>query len=478
MKKNVYDQRGEEMKHSDYYVTDENIISNIVEKQKRYFYEQKTKSKAVRVQALKDLQSMIKSNEEVIMEALKKDLNKSEIEAYASEIGILLEEIRFTLKHLDGWMKSKKAKTVMTHIGSKGYIIPEPYGVTLIIAPWNYPFQLAISPLIGAIAAGNTAIIKPSELTPNVSRVMEELLAKTFDPSFVTVIEGAVETTQILLKQPLDYIFFTGSVNVGKVIMQEAGKQLIPVTLELGGKSPCIVHRDANVELAAKRIMFGKSMNAGQTCVAPDYLLVHKDVKVQLIAQLQKAVTQFYGEDVLTSGRYGRIVSERHFDRLIEFLQDGKVVIGGNYNEETLQIAPTVLDEVKWDSSVMQDEIFGPILPLIEYESVDEVVSAVHQKAKPLALYLFSESEEVQQQIINTVSFGGGCINDTIMHLATPHLPFGGVGESGIGQYHGEASFKTFSHFKSVLKQTTKFDFAFKYPSDNQSLKTIKKFLK
>lgn len=466
------------MKHSEYYVTDEMVISNIVEKQKRYFYEQKTKSKAVRIQALKDLQSMIKSNEEAIMDALKKDLNKSEVEAYTSEIGILLEEIRFTLKHLDGWMKPKKAKTTLTHIGSKGYIIPEPYGVSLIIAPWNYPFQLAISPLIGAIAAGNTAIIKPSELTPNVSRIMEELIAKTFDPSFVTVIEGAVETTQILLKQTLDYIFFTGSVNVGKVIMQEAGKQLIPVTLELGGKSPCIVHKDANIELAAKRIMFGKSMNAGQTCVAPDYLLVHKDVKVQLIAELQKAVTQFYGEDALTSGRYGRIVSERHFDRLIEFLQDGKPVIGGTYNEETLQIAPTVLDEVKWDSSVMQEEIFGPILPLIEYESVDEIVSAVHQKAKPLALYLFSESEDVQQQIINTTSFGGGCINDTIMHLATPHLPFGGVGESGIGQYHGEASFKTFSHFKSVLKQTTKFDFAFKYPSDNQSLKTIKKFLK
>lgn len=275
LKMNVYrEMKG--MNHERFYITDETVIEHIVSTQKQYFYAQKTKSISSRIQALNKLRDAVKQNEQRIMDALKQDLNKSEVEAYTSEIGILLEEIRFTLKHLAKWMKPKKVKTALTHVGSKGKIVPEPYGVALIIAPWNYPFQLALSPLVGAIAAGNTAIIKPSELTPSVSRVIQELLAEAFDPAFVTVIEGAVETTSLLLKQALDYIFFTGSVNVGKIIMQEAGKQLIPVTLELGGKSPCIVHEDANLDLAAKRIMFGKGMNAGQTCVAPDYLLVHK----------------------------------------------------------------------------------------------------------------------------------------------------------------------------------------------------------
>jgi len=412
------------------------------------------------------------------MDALKQDLNKSEVEAYTSEIGILLEEIRFTLKHLAKWMKPKKVKTALTHVGSKGKIVPEPYGVALIIAPWNYPFQLALSPLVGAIAAGNTAIIKPSELTPSVSRVIQELLAEAFDPAFVTVIEGAVETTSLLLKQPLDYIFFTGSVNVGKIIMQEAGKQLIPVTLELGGKSPCIVHEDANLDLAAKRIMFGKGMNAGQTCVAPDYLLVHKKVKAQLVEKLREAIYQFYGSNPLESDRYGRIVSERHFTRLVEFLKDGNATVGGGYNKSTLTIEPTVLSEVSWTSDVMQEEIFGPILPMIEYETLDEVIHKVQEKAKPLALYLFTESEDVQNVITERLSFGGGCINDTLMHIATPYLPFGGVGESGTGQYHGKDSFQTFSHFKSMLAQTTKFDFSFRYPSEKQNLKMIKKLLK
>lgn len=275
MKANVYREM-KKMNHEQFYITDETVIEHIVSTQKQYFYAQKTKSISSRIQALNKLREIVKQNEQRIMDALKQDLNKSEVEAYTSEIGILLEEIRFTLKHLAKWMKPKKVKTALTHVGSKGKIVPEPYGVALIIAPWNYPFQLALSPLVGAIAAGNTAIIKPSELTPSVSRVIQELLAEAFDPAFVTVVEGAVDTTSLLLKQPLDYIFFTGSVNVGKIIMQEAGKQLIPVTLELGGKSPCIVHEDANLDLAAKRIMFGKGMNAGQTCVAPDYLLVHK----------------------------------------------------------------------------------------------------------------------------------------------------------------------------------------------------------
>ncbi|MBK0006561.1 MULTISPECIES: aldehyde dehydrogenase [Priestia] len=466
------------MNHERFYITDETVIEHMVSTQKQYFYAQQTKSINSRIQALNKLRDAVKQNEQRIMDALKQDLNKSEVEAYTSEIGILLEEIRFTLKHLAKWMKPKKVKTALTHVGSKGKIVPEPYGVALIIAPWNYPFQLALSPLVGAIAAGNTAIIKPSELTPSVSRVIQELLAEAFDPAFVTVIEGAVETTSLLLKQPLDYIFFTGSVNVGKIIMQEAGKQLIPVTLELGGKSPCIVHEDANLDLAAKRIMFGKGMNAGQTCVAPDYLLVHKKVKAQLVEKLREAIYQFYGSNPLESDRYGRIVSERHFTRLVEFLKDGNATVGGGYNKSTLTIEPTVLSEVSWTSDVMQEEIFGPILPMIEYETLDEVIHKVQEKAKPLALYLFTESEDVQNVITERLSFGGGCINDTLMHIATPYLPFGGVGESGTGQYHGKDSFQTFSHFKSMLAQTTKFDFSFRYPSEKQNLKMIKKLLK
>ncbi|MGC9930786.1 aldehyde dehydrogenase [Priestia aryabhattai] len=466
------------MNHERFYITDETVIEHMVSTQKQYFYAQQTKSINSRIQALNKLRDAVKQNEQRIMDALKQDLNKSEVEAYTSEIGILLEEIRFTLKHLAKWMKPKKVKTALTHVGSKGKIVPEPYGVALIIAPWNYPFQLALSPLVGAIAAGNTAIIKPSELTTSVSRVIQELLAEAFDPAFVTVIEGAVETTSLLLKQPLDYIFFTGSVNVGKIIMQEAGKQLIPVTLELGGKSPCIVHEDANLDLAAKRIMFGKGMNAGQTCVAPDYLLVHKKVKAQLVEKLREAIYQFYGSNPLESDRYGRIVSERHFTRLVEFLKDGNATVGGGYNKSTLTIEPTVLSEVSWTSDVMQEEIFGPILPMIEYETLDEVIHKVQEKAKPLALYLFTENEDVQNVITERLSFGGGCINDTLMHIATPYLPFGGVGESGTGQYHGKDSFQTFSHFKSMLAQTTKFDFSFRYPSEKQNLKMIKKLLK
>lgn len=477
MKPNVYrEMKG--MNHERFYITDETVIEHIVSTQKQYFYAQKTKSISSRIQALNQLRDAVKQNEQRIMDALKQDLNKSEVEAYTSEIGIVLEEIRFTLKHLAKWMKPKKVKTALTHVGSKGKIVPEPYGVALIIAPWNYPFQLALSPLVGAIAAGNTAIIKPSELTPSVSRVIQELLAEAFDPAFVTVIEGAVDTTSLLLKQPLDYIFFTGSVNIGKIIMQEAGKQLIAVTLELGGKSPCIVHEDANLDLAAKRIMFGKGMNAGQTCVAPDYLLVHKKVKAQLVEKLREAISQFYGSNPLESDRYGRIVSERHFTRLVEFLKDGNAIVGGGYNKNTLTIEPTVLSEVSWTSDVMQEEIFGPILPMIEYETLDEVIHKVQEKAKPLALYLFTESEDVQNVITERLSFGGGCINDTLMHIATPYLPFGGVGESGTGQYHGKDSFQTFTHFKSMLSQTTKFDLSFRYPSEKQSLKMIKKLLK
>jgi aldehyde dehydrogenase (NAD+) len=411
------------------------------------------------------------------MEALKQDLNKSELEAFTTEVGILLKEISFVSKRLKDWSKPKSVKTPFTHIGSSSKLIQEPYGVVLIIAPWNYPFLLAISPLVGAIAAGNTAIIKPSELTPNVSKVIADLLNETFENDFVSVVQGGVEVSEILLKQRVDYIFFTGSVAVGKIIMGEAAKQLIPVTLELGGKSPCIVHNDANLDLAAKRVAFGKYTNAGQTCIAPDYLLVHKDIKSIFLNKLQQAIVELYGE-ALENPDYGRIVNERHFHRLVSYMGDGKIIMGGNSKVDELKIEPTLLDEVLLDSNVMKEEIFGPILPIIEYEHIDEVIHFVQERPKPLALYLFSESNIVQERVTNELSFGGGCMNDTLLHIATPYLPFGGVGESGTGNYHGEYSFFTFSHSKGVLKQTTKMDLPFRYPTFKNGLTLLRKLLK
>ncbi|GAA0376339.1 aldehyde dehydrogenase [Bacillus horti] len=449
-----------------------------VQKQKDYFISGATKSVSKRLEQLQLLKEGIKEFEQDIVDALKQDLNKSEYEAYTTEVGILLEEIKFTEKRLHKWAKPKKVKTAITHIGSKGMIISEPYGVVLIIAPWNYPFQLAISPLIGAIAAGNTAIIKPSELTPHISKVIVKLIEKVFKPEYVTVIEGGVETSTELLKQPFDYIFFTGSVQVGKVVMEAAAKNLTPVTLELGGKSPCILHDDADIKLAAKRVLFGKFTNAGQTCIAPDYLLMPSRIKAEFIEECKRVLQAFYGEDPVQSDRYGRIVSERHFDRLLRFMGNGNVVIGGQYDREALKIAPTFIDQVSWEDPIMQEEIFGPLLPILEYESIDQCIAKIVERPKPLALYLFTKDTQLQEKVMEQVSFGGGCINDTLMHIGTPYLPFGGVGESGMGSYHGKQSFKTFSHEKSVLKQTNRFDMEFRYPSSKNGLKLIKKLWK
>jgi aldehyde dehydrogenase (NAD+) len=453
-------------------------IQSAVDKQKQFYKEGKTKPLGVRKQTLEKLADVIKENEKEILLALKQDLNKSEMETYTTEIGILLEEIRFTLKHIDEWSAPVKVKTAKTHVGSKAYKVPEPYGAALIIAPWNYPLQLALSPIIGAIAAGNTAIIKPSELTPHTSNLITGLIDSHFDPEYITVIEGGVETTQLLLEQYFDYIFFTGSVPVGKVIMEAAAKQLIPVTLELGGKSPCIIDETANVPLAAKRVAFGKVTNAGQTCVAPDYLFIHKEVKEEFIQEFQKAIMGFYGKNPLTNDTYGRIVNERHFNRLTGYLQDGDILTGGSVDHASLKIEPTLMVPKDDTVPVMQDEIFGPIFPLMEYEDLDEVIRFINDRPKPLALYLFTSEDHVSDKVNNSISYGGGCVNDTLMHLATPYLPFGGVGESGIGNYHGESSFAAFSHYKSILKQTTKFDFSFRYPNAKFGLKVLKKLLK
>ncbi|MBY0095875.1 aldehyde dehydrogenase [Mesobacillus maritimus] len=451
--------------------------SSILTKQQSFFRTEKTKNLTYRIDALEKLRSKIKANEQPLMDALRADLNKSEFDAYTTEIMIVLEEIKFAINHLQSWAKPRKVKTPITHIGSKSYIYPEPYGVTLIIAPWNYPFQLAVAPLIGAIAAGNCAVIKPSELTPTTSEVFAKLISEIYPEEYITVVQGGVETSQALLEEKFDYIFFTGSVSVGKVIMGAAAKNLTPVTLELGGKSPCIVHEDANLKLAAKRIAWGKFVNAGQTCVAPDYLYLHKSIKAPFLQFFQEAIKDLYGE-ALENRNFTRIVSEKHFQRLSSFLDNGKLFIGGNTNKKRLQIEPTVLTEITWEHPVMQDEIFGPILPVLEYESIDDVIKGIENHPKPLALYLFSEGESIQKKVLNQVSFGGGCLNDTVYHLGSPHLPFGGVGTSGIGSYHGKGSFYTFSHEKSILKQTTKFDLPFRYPNVKDGLTKIKKFIK
>lgn len=450
-------------------------MHSVVDQQKNWFKEGHTKSYSFRKEQLERLRGMLDTFEKPIIEALKFDLSKSHYEAFASEIAFLKSEIRHHLKDLKHWMQPEKVKAPLTHMGSKNYIYKEPYGTVLVIAPWNYPVQLSLAPVIGAIAAGNTVIIKPSELTPTVSWVIKRMIEQYFPPEFIAVIEGDKEVTQQLLESPLDYIFFTGSVPVGKIIMEQASKRLIPVTLELGGKSPAIVHQDANIELAAKRIIWGKFTNAGQTCIAPDYLLVHPKVKNELLSKMQKYISKFYGKEPLHNQDYVKIVSDRHFKRLTEYLKSGTIHSGGRFDSTKRKIEPTILDEVTWETPVMQDEIFGPILPVLTYESLDEVIQQVNARPNPLALYYFGEREADQERLIESIGFGGGCINDTLYHIINPYLPFGGVGESGIGQYHGKSSFDTFTHHKSMTKQTTKFDQNFRYPGSDLGFKIIKR---
>lgn len=452
-------------------------VQELIQKQRSYFAQGKTKNVSFRIEALQSLKSMIKSNETALMDALKSDLNKNEFFSFMTEIGILYKEISYTLKHISNWAKPRRVKTSLPLFGSRSFIYPEPYGVTLIISPWNYPFQLAVAPLIGAIAAGNCAVVKPSELTPKTSAVLAKMISDTFPEEYISVVEGGVEASDALLKEKFDYIFFTGSVPVGKIIMKAAAEHLTPVTLELGGKSPCIVHEDANLKLAAKRIAWGKYINAGQTCVAPDYLYLHKKVKNEFLTLLGDAIQEQYG-DVHKNGEFTRIVSERHLNRLVRLLANGTVEHGGKYDPSTLTIEPTVLSNISWEDEVMKEEIFGPILPVLEYDDLSHAIQKINERAKPLALYAFTESDQIQHKILNCISFGGGCMNDTIFHLSSPHLPFGGVGESGIGAYHGKGSFDVFSHEKSIVKQTTKFDLPLRYPNTMNGLKILRKFLK
>ncbi|MFS2172488.1 aldehyde dehydrogenase [Priestia megaterium] len=433
-----------------------NNYQELTKKQLSFFNRGKTKDVAFRIETLKKLRELVVRHEDDILKAVKADLNKPEMEAKRAEVGLVLSEIDFAVENLAEWAAPKEVETPSTHAGAKSYIYQDPYGLALVIAPWNYPFQLAVSPVVGAIAAGNCVVLKPSELTPHMSSLLAKMFNENFPEEHLTVVEGEVETSTALLKENFDYIFFTGSTMVGKIVAEAAAKHLTPVTLELGGKSPTIVHEDANIEEAAKRIARGKFANAGQTCVAPDYILVQRNVKDELLANLKQVVTNTYGEDVSQNLDFPHVVSEKHFDRLNSFLTNGDIVFGGKTDRSRLFIEPTVLDNISWEDNVMQDEIFGPILPVIVYDEISEVIEAIVKRPKPLALYLFSEDEAVQDHILNSVSFGGGSINDTINHMTSHYLPFGGVGDSGMGAYHGKASFDTFSHAKSILKRSNK----------------------
>ncbi|HCX0940957.1 aldehyde dehydrogenase [Staphylococcus aureus] len=439
-----------------------------------------TKDISFRKEQLKKLSKAIKSYESDILEALYTDLGKNKVEAYATEIGITLKSIKNARKELKNWTKTKNVDTPLYLFPTKSYIKKEPYGTVLIIAPFNYPFQLVFEPLIGAIAAGNTAIIKPSELTPNVARVIKRLINETFDANYIEVIEGGIEETQTLIHLPFDYVFFTGSENVGKIVYQAASENLVPVTLEMGGKSPVIVDETANIKVASERICFGKFTNAGQTCVAPDYILVHESVKDDLITALSKTLREFYGQNIQQSPDYGRIVNLKHYHRLTSLLNSEQmnIVFGGHSDEDERYIEPTLLDHVTSDSAIMQEEIFGPILPILTYQSLDEAIAFIHQRPKPLSLYLFSEDENATQRVINELSFGGGAINDTLMHLANPKLPFGGVGASGMGRYHGKYSFDTFTHEKSYIFKSTRLESGVHLPPYKGKFKYIKAFFK
>lgn len=452
-------------------------ISQLLLNQRQFFNTGKTKDPGFRLSQLKALRQAVMARQTEVLAALKTDLNKPEVEAYLSEIGVV-KEIDYAIRHLRRWVKPQTVSTPIEQFPAKAEIYAEPLGVVLIISPWNYPFQLMISPLVGAIAAGNCALLKPSELAPATSQVIADLIGSLFDPSYVAVVQGGVETSQALLEEKFDHIFFTGGTAIGKLVMAAAAKHLTPVTLELGGKSPCIVDADIQVEYTAKRIAWGKFLNAGQTCVAPDYLLVDRRVKADLMQAIATALQQFYGDDPAQSPDYGRIISPRHFSRLESLLQDGNVVLGGQSNSADRYIAPTVVEVTSLDDKIMQEEIFGPILPVIEYDQVEEAIALINAKSKPLALYIFSRNSQVQNQILAETSSGGVCINDTIMHLGISELPFGGVGDSGIGRYHGKAGFDTFSHFKSVLRKPFWLELPWRYAPYTGKLDLVKKIIK
>ena len=437
-------------------------IQSLVQVQRSHFQTGATLGLTARRTALKRLGAAIRAHEGDISAALLADLNKSSTEGYMCEVGLTLSELSFVEKRLARWMRDRNHLTPLAQFPARSFTVQEPYGVVLIMSPWNYPFLLTMEPLIGAIAAGNCCVVKPSAYSPATSAVIRDILSQCFPPEYVAVVEGGRAENQALLDQKFDYIFFTGGTAVGKQVMSKAAKHLTPVTLELGGKSPCIVDATARLELAAKRVVFGKLLNCGQTCVAPDYLLIDRRVKDRFLAHLRKQISLQYG-DALDNNGYVRMVNRKHFDRVLGLIDPSKVVLGGGSNPDALKIQPTVLDGVSPEDPVMGEEIFGPVLPVLTFDRVEEALEFVNARPRPLALYLFSQNKQTHELFLRRSSFGGGCINDTIIHLATSRMPFGGVGNSGMGGYHGGASFDTFSHRKSIVKKSAWIDLPVRY---------------
>ena len=442
---------------------EQEVVHHMLEKQRDFFRSGVTLPPIYRIEHLRRLRETICANEGKITEALKSDLGKSGFESYMCEVGLVLEEIRYMLKYACGLSKPRSVSTPLHQFAAKSYIQPEPYGNVLIMSPWNYPFLLTMGPLVDALAAGNTAVIKPSAYSPATSRVIQELVEACFDPAYVAVVTGGRAENQALLEEKFQYIFFTGSQSVGKVVMERAAQHLTPVTLELGGKSPCIVDETADLKLAARRIVFGKFLNCGQTCVAPDYVWVHESVKEPLIRLIFEQIRVQYGEHPLENPNYGKIISARHFERLLSLIDPKKVVLGGTWDVQRQKIAPTVLDSVTWEDAVMGQEIFGPVLPIMTFTELEDVISQLQGKDTPLALYFFSRHRPSIESVTQRIPYGGGCINDTIIHLATTAMGFGGVGESGMGSYHGKTGFDTFSHMKSIVDKKTWIDLPMRY---------------
>lgn len=454
-------------------------IKQIIKSQRTYFQTGATLPINTRLLALWKLKACILKHEPSIHAALRQDLGKSSFESYMCEIGLVLSELSYMLKHTKQFAKEKRVHTPLAQFHSRSFQKPSPYGVTLIMSPWNYPFMLTIEPLIDAIAAGNTAVLKPSGYSPATSSVIQKIIAECFSPKYVAVVTGGREENQCLLQEQFDYIFFTGSPAVGREVMRHASDTLTPVTLELGGKSPCIVEKTANLPLAARRIVFGKFLNCGQTCVAPDYIYCDPEIKDSLIEELKKEIKRQLGTQPLDNPDYGKIINAKHFHRIVSLIDSEKLVCGGRTDEAKLQIEPTVLSDVTWNDPIMQEEIFGPVLPILTYDSFDQAIRKIYTMPHPLALYIFTANKEAAQKATSLCGFGGGCINDVIIHLATSEMGFGGLGESGMGSYHGKAGFDTFSHYKSIVDKKTWLDLPMRYqPYTKRNEKLLKMFLK
>ncbi len=455
-------------------------IDQILESQRDFFKKRVTLSTDFRIEMLKKLRNTVQKYEDEINEALKSDLGKSDFESFMCETGLVLSEISYMIRRTKKFSAEHRVHTPLAQFASRSYKKPSPYGNVLIMSPWNYPFLLSIDPLVDAIAAGNTAIVKPSAYSPTTSKIIEKIITECFPSEYVAVVTGGRQENSVLLDKKFDLVFFTGSQNVGKEVLRHTAETLTPAVLELGGKSPCIVDDTANVKLAAKRIVFGKYLNCGQTCVAPDYILCDETVKDVLVQEIVKQIKEQYGVSPLENGDYGKIINEKHFNRLCALIDESKVVFGGKSNISTLQIEPTVMDNVDWNDPVMQEEIFGPVLPVLTYDGIEQIFSLLADRPRPLALYVFSNDKGHISQITEKISYGGGCVNDTIIHLATSEMGFGGVGESGMGAYHGKEGFDVFSHTKSIVDKKTWIDLPMRYQPYKRGLygKLLHMFLK